>query len=163
MLLCYLSEAAVEVNHFVKQNNYSYESMRLKKELKMISELNKLECCTFFVEDLRSVKEFYQQVFGLKKIYEDGVSTVFKFDNLMINLLQISEAPQLIEPAKVASASVGSRTMFTILVQNVDLVCEQLSAHKVDLLNGPVDRPWGRRTAAFRDPAGNAWEVAQEI
>jgi uncharacterized glyoxalase superfamily protein PhnB len=28
-------------------------------------------------------------------------------------------------------------------------------------VNGPVDRPWGRRTAAFADPAGHAWEVAQ--
>jgi len=34
-------------------------------------------------------------------------------------------------------------------------------AHGVTLLNGPVDRPWGRRTAAFADPSGNVWEVAQ--
>jgi hypothetical protein len=27
-------------------------------------------------------------------------------------------------------------------------------------VNGPVDRPWGRN-AAFADPAGHAWEVAQ--
>jgi uncharacterized glyoxalase superfamily protein PhnB len=31
----------------------------------------------------------------------------------------------------------------------------------VALLNGPIDRPWGRRTAAFADPAGNVWEIAQ--
>jgi uncharacterized glyoxalase superfamily protein PhnB len=31
------------------------------------------------------------------------------------------------------------------------------------LLNGPIDRPWGRRTAAFADPAGHLWEVAQEL
>ena len=28
------------------------------------------------------------------------------------------------------------------------------------LLNGPIDRPWGIRTAAFRDPAGHVWELA---
>ncbi len=32
-----------------------------------------------------------------------------------------------------------------------------------DLLNGPQDRPWGRRTAAFADPAGHVWELAHEI
>ena len=37
----------------------------------------------------------------------------------------------------------------------------RLVAHGVTLLNGPVDRPWGRRTAAFADPSGNVWEVAQ--
>jgi catechol 2,3-dioxygenase-like lactoylglutathione lyase family enzyme len=39
----------------------------------------------------------------------------------------------------------------------------ELEAHGVKLLNGPVDRPWGRRTAAFADPAGNTWEIAQVL
>jgi catechol 2,3-dioxygenase-like lactoylglutathione lyase family enzyme len=42
-------------------------------------------------------------------------------------------------------------------------VCAELLAHGVKLLNGPIDRPWGRRTAAFADPAGNTWEVAQPL
>jgi uncharacterized glyoxalase superfamily protein PhnB len=33
----------------------------------------------------------------------------------------------------------------------------------VVLLNGPVDRSWGKRTAAFVDPAGAVWEIAQDI
>ena len=39
----------------------------------------------------------------------------------------------------------------------------ELQAHGIALLNGPIDRPWGRRTAAFADPAGNIWEIAQLI
>src|SRR5206468_12511116 len=31
------------------------------------------------------------------------------------------------------------------------------------LLNGPIDRPWGMRTAAFADPDGHIWEVAAKI
>lgn len=129
----------------------------------MISELKKVECCTLFVENLVTTRAFYEDVFGLKIVYEDAVSAVLKLENLMINLLLISEAPQLIEPAKVAHDSNGSRLMFTILVQNVDSVCEQLKQHNIKILNGPINRPWGRRTVAFADPAGNAWEVAQEI
>ena len=30
----------------------------------------------------------------------------------------------------------------------------------VELLNGPMDRPWGIRTASFKDPAGHIWEIA---
>lgn len=53
--------------------------------------------------------------------------------------------------------------MFTIRAASVDAVCEQLKNKGVELLNGPIDRPWGRRTTAFSDPTGNSWEIAQEI
>jgi uncharacterized glyoxalase superfamily protein PhnB len=33
----------------------------------------------------------------------------------------------------------------------------------VTLLNGPIDREWGKRTASFTDPDGNIWEVAQDL
>lgn len=28
--------------------------------------------------------------------------------------------------------------------------------------HGPMDRPWGIRTASFIDPVGHIWEVAKE-
>lgn len=30
----------------------------------------------------------------------------------------------------------------------------------IDLVNGPIDRPWGIRTALFADPDGHLWEFA---
>ncbi len=30
----------------------------------------------------------------------------------------------------------------------------------VVLLNGPMDRSWGIRTASFSDPGGHIWEIA---
>ena len=84
-------------------------------------------------------------------------------NNIMINVLQISASGVLVEPAAVASVGQGSRFMMTIKVNDVDAVCADLKRHGVNLLNGPVDRPWGRRTAAFADPAGNVWEVAKEL
>ena len=121
-----------------------------------ISEMKNLECITLFVEDLAASKKFYLEIFDLKVVYEDPVSAVFKLENVMINLLKISEAPGLIVPAKVAESSAGQRLMFTVRVPNVDEVCGKLKT-------GPQDRPWGRRTAAFADPAGHVWELAHEI
>ena len=129
----------------------------------MSEALKKVECITAFVEDLAATKSFYGKIFGRKTVYEDAVSAVFAFDGLMINLLQISEAPQLIQPVKVADRSAGQRLMLTILVPNVDEACKELAASGVSLLNGPQDRPWGRRTAAFADPAGLVWELAHEL
>lgn len=129
----------------------------------MIKVLNNIEVITLFVEDLAAAKKFYQDVFGLEVVLEDEVSAIVKLENLMINLLQVSEAGELVEPARVGGRDSGSRLLLTTLVEDVDAVCAELARHGVTLLNGPVDRPWGRRTAAFADPAGNVWEVAQEL
>lgn len=116
---------------------------------------------TLFVEDLPATKQFYQDVFGLPIHYEDEASAVFNFGNTLINLLNVAEAPALIGPAAVASRDEGSRMQFTISVDDVDAMCADLAARGVALLNGPMDRPWGIRTAAFGDPAGNVWEIAK--
>jgi lactoylglutathione lyase len=129
----------------------------------MISDLNNIECITLFVEDLAVARKFYENIFSVSLICEDSSSAVVRMGNIMLNLLKISESSTLIEPAKVGDRSSGSRLMFTIRVKNVDSVCDLLKQHGVKLLNGPIDRPWGRRTATFSDPDGNAWEIAQEI
>jgi catechol 2,3-dioxygenase-like lactoylglutathione lyase family enzyme len=116
---------------------------------------------TLFVEDLDAAKSFYQEVFQLPVVYEDENSTVFKFDETLVNLLRVSEAPGLVEPAAVARPDAGVRFQFTLGVDDVDAMCEELGRRGVELLNGPMDRPWGIRTASFRDPGGHIWEIAQ--
>jgi predicted enzyme related to lactoylglutathione lyase len=116
---------------------------------------------TLFVEDLPATKQFYQDVFELPIEYEDSVSAVFNFGNSLINLLDISEAPGLIGPANVADRFAGARMQLTIQVDDVDAKCAQLASRGVKLINGPMDRPWGIRTACFSDPAGTIWEIAK--
>lgn len=115
---------------------------------------------TLFAEDLDAAKEFYGRVFGQPVHFEDDVSAVFKFGETLINLLKATEAHELIAPAVVASPDAGARMQFTIEVDDVDAMCAELTSRGVELLNGPIDRPWGIRTAAFRDPAGHIWEIA---
>jgi catechol 2,3-dioxygenase-like lactoylglutathione lyase family enzyme len=129
----------------------------------VIKGLDELEVITLFVEDVPATKKFYQDVFGLEVIYEDDASAVVKLQNLMVNLLQVSNAPTLVEPNTVAAGGSGSRFLLTISVEDADATCAELEKHGVRLLNGPIDRPWGRRTAAFADPAGNVWEIAQVL
>ena len=115
---------------------------------------------TLFVEDLSEAKEFYGRAFGLSVMYEDENSAVFKFENTLINLLKTTAALELIEPATVASRDTGARAQFTLEVEDVDAMCAELADRGVELLNGPMDRPWGIRTASFRDPGGHIWEIA---
>jgi catechol 2,3-dioxygenase-like lactoylglutathione lyase family enzyme len=116
---------------------------------------------TLFVEHLEITKQYYHKVFGLPVMFEDDNSAVFKFGDTLINLLKITEAQELIEPATVANHMAGSRFVFTIHVDDVDAMCTELTARGVELLNGPMDRPWGIRTASFIDPGGYIWEIAK--
>jgi catechol 2,3-dioxygenase-like lactoylglutathione lyase family enzyme len=115
---------------------------------------------TVFAEDLAATKQFYLDVFGLPVHFEDSESAVFRFGSTLVNLLAASAAPELIAPAEVASPDAGVRLQLTLEVDDVDAVCGRLAERGIALLNGPVDRPWGVRTASFRDPAGTIWEIA---
>jgi len=116
---------------------------------------------TLFVEDLEAAKQFYQDVFGLPINFEDDDSAVFDFGNTIINLLKTTAARELIDPAAVAGREAGSRLQLTIQVDDVDATSAELATRGVELLNGPMNRPWGVRTASFSDPGGHIWEIAQ--
>lgn len=115
---------------------------------------------TLFVEDLAAAKRFYGDVFRLPVFFEDDSSAVFRFGDTLVNLLEASEGPALVAPAIVATPDAGVRFQFTLDVDDVDAMVTELQGRGVELLNGPVDRPWGIRTASFRDPGGHIWEVA---
>jgi catechol 2,3-dioxygenase-like lactoylglutathione lyase family enzyme len=122
-----------------------------------------ISAITLFVEDLVAAKEFYERAFALAVIFEDDDSAAYQFGPTIVNLLKVSAAPELIEPARVGPADAGTRAQLTVTVDDVDARCRELRSRGVQLLNGPMDRPWGVRTAAFADPAGHVWELAQPI
>lgn len=122
-----------------------------------------VDAITLFVEDLELSKSFYRNSFGLPVFFEDANSAVFKFANTLINLLAIPAAHDLIEPGVVGSPGTGSRFQLTIPVDDVDAMCAELQARGVELLNGPMNRAWGVRTACFSDPSGHIWEIAQPL
>jgi len=122
-----------------------------------------IEVVTLFATDIAATKAFYRTVFAAETLFEDDVSAVLGFSGLIVNLLARDEAPELVTPAKIAPAGAGPAMMLTIRVEDVDAAAAELREKGISLLNGPIDRPWGRRTAAFADPSGHAWELAQII
>jgi lactoylglutathione lyase len=125
--------------------------------------LDNVGAITMFIEDTQRSKEFYERVFDAEAVYEDENSVAFQFQNMVVNLLRVEAAHELIAPATVGDGGSRSRFQLTIGVEDADAVCEQLAAGGVELLNGPIDRACGLRTAAFRDPDGHIWEVAAKI
>lgn len=115
---------------------------------------------TLFVDDLAASKEFYTDVLQMAVANESKTECAFLFPGgIYINLVLASSAGQFIEPAQVGEAGTPARMMLTLQVDDVDAVCQRLRAHDVPVLNGPLDRPWGR-TAVFADPSGHCWEIS---
>lgn len=129
----------------------------------MSDSLKKISAISLFVENLQEATSFYQEVFGVQVVHEDEVSATVKFDDVLINLLQASEASELVGLGLVAGPGGGSRFQLSIWVDDVDAVCRDLAQRGVTVLVGPVDKPWGMRVATFTDPAGHSWEVAQGL
>ena len=129
----------------------------------MSEPLKSVGAITLFVEDPQRSKAFYEKVFEAPLVFEDEHSAAVRFENTIINLLATPEAPELIAPAAVGGPEAGARSQFTIFVEDANAVCQDLASRGVELLNGPIDRVWGMRTAAFTDPDGHVWEVAQQI
>ena len=129
----------------------------------MSESLKSVGAITLFVEDPQRSKAFYEKVFEVPMIFEDENSAVLQFENTIINLLATPAAHELIAPGAVGGPNSGARVQFSIWVEDANAVIAELSNRGVELLNGPLDREWGMRTAAFTDPDGHVWEVAQNL
>jgi catechol 2,3-dioxygenase-like lactoylglutathione lyase family enzyme len=123
---------------------------------------------TLFEDDLEAAKRFYQEVFRLPIHFEDENSAVFKFGETLVNLLSASEASELVEPAKVAAGDAGVRFQFTVEVDDVDAMCEELShdperadGTAVGDPHGQLSRPrrayLGDSEVAFRADSTDSW------
>jgi lactoylglutathione lyase len=118
---------------------------------------------TVFVDAHERSKAFYANVFGIEPIFEDDSSVVFRLDGTLLNLLDRTSADSLIGPAPVAVAGTGASLQLTIWVEDTDAAADELANRGVELLNGPMDREWGMRTATFCDPDGHVWEIASDL
>jgi lactoylglutathione lyase len=117
---------------------------------------------TIFVSDIDRSKAFYTTLLERDPVYTDDVAATFRLDHVLLNVLAVTDASELVEPASVATP-VTTSSLLTITVDDCDAACAAVAAKGIELLNGPIDRPWGVRTAAFQDPDGHAWELAQPI
>jgi len=115
---------------------------------------------TLLSHDLETSRDFYLNKLSLKEIYKDDVSSVYKAGDTMINLLSTSQANELLSPATLTPPNSGTHVVYTLKCPDIDETVQNLIARGVEILNGPIDRPWGIRTASFQDPSGHTWELA---
>ncbi len=115
---------------------------------------------TLIVDDLSASKDFYAAAFPAPLVFENDDSAVFRFGDTVINLLHRPSAPELLDPSPVGFRDDAPRAVYTVPVPDTDAYCAGLAERGIELLNGPMTRPWGPRTASFVDPDGHVWEIA---
>lgn len=118
---------------------------------------------TLFVEDPLRSKEFYERIFDVVGVDEGHGTVIFPFDNLFLRLLRRGEAEgEMLGQVSVADPRSGTAVQLGFAVDDADAFCTELSERGVPIVYGPVDRPWGRRNAAFVDLDGHVWQFGSD-
>jgi len=55
----------------------------------------------------------------------------------------------------------GTYASIMLATDNLDAVFERVQASGADVMQEPLDQPWGSRDCAFRDPAGNTVRIQE--
>jgi catechol 2,3-dioxygenase-like lactoylglutathione lyase family enzyme len=130
----------------------------------MTQTLKSVNAITLFVEDLRRSKEFYERAFGIAGVDEDVTTLIFRFDNVFLRLLTRGAAEkELLGQVPLADPCSGASFELAVGVEDADAIGAELAQRGVSIVYGPVDRPWGVRHVAVRDPDGHLWVFSADI
>ena len=112
-----------------------------------------------YVESLETSMAFYRDVIGLKVRIEGDGYVEFEMDNTKFSLFDRSKLSELIgrEGGSPPCGEIG------FVIEDVDGEAVRLKGLGVEILSGPMDRPWHERTLHISDPDGNIIEFAQKL
>jgi catechol 2,3-dioxygenase-like lactoylglutathione lyase family enzyme len=143
--------------HWLESGTRSEESV-ISVQIKAIN------VAVLFVEDMKKSTEFYRDLLGMKVNFDAPDSGGFDLESGMLILLDKTGARDLLDDQSVAgSPVVAVNSQLVSFVDDVDHIYAELSEKGVTFIRPPEDRDWGLRTAHFRDPDGNVWEIAQPV
>ena len=130
----------------------------------MAQSLKSVSVITLFVDDEQESKEFYERLFEVTAVDEGHGTVIFKLDNLFLRLLNRDEAKsEMLGQVHVADSGSGASAQLAMFVDDLDALCAELAERGIPIVYGPVDRPWGVRSAGFRDPDGHIWQFGSDI
>jgi catechol 2,3-dioxygenase-like lactoylglutathione lyase family enzyme len=131
----------------------------------------RLSHCFLAVDDHEKALHFYRDVLGL------AVKSDVGYENMRWVTVTTPSQPELeivLEPPaahpdaspadREAAASLMAKGLFNRLVfatDNCDATFEHIRASGAEVVQEPIDQPYGVRDCAFRDPAGNMVRFSQ--
>ncbi len=128
-----------------------------------------LQYCHITVNDVDTALGFYRDALGLElrnDVGSDGFRwvTLGSPDQPRLGIV-LSEPhagrSQADGDALQELLTKGVLPMTIFEVDDLDLVFEKVRASGAEVLQEPIDQPWGPRDCAFRDPSGNMVRISQ--
>jgi catechol 2,3-dioxygenase-like lactoylglutathione lyase family enzyme len=128
-----------------------------------------LQYCHITVNDLDSSLAFYRDALGLE-VRNDVASDGFRWVTLA-SAAQPDLEIVLSEPHAGRSQADGDALqelltkgvlpMIVFRTGDLGATFEKVRASGAEVLQEPIDQPWGPRDCAFRDPSGNTVRISQ--
>ena len=128
-----------------------------------------LQYSTITVSDVDESLAFYRDALGLE-VQSDVASGAFRWVTL-VSPAQPDLGIVLSEPHAGRSQADGDtlRKLLTkgalpiivVRTDDLDATFETIRASGAEVVQEPIDQPWGPRDCAFRDPSGNTVRISQ--
>jgi catechol 2,3-dioxygenase-like lactoylglutathione lyase family enzyme len=117
----------------------------------------KINDIAIFVKDLKKSIEFYKKV-GFKTGLQDKGFCEFKMEGTKLALLDYNVAADLVGRENTPQSK---KHGFLIAqeVPEIDNMFKKLKSKGIRFFKEPKTQSWGQRTAYFKDPDGNIWEI----
>jgi catechol 2,3-dioxygenase-like lactoylglutathione lyase family enzyme len=128
-----------------------------------------LQYCHITVNDLDESLAFYRDALGLE-VRNDVASGGFRWVTLgsaaQPGLEIVLSEPHAGRPQADGDAlqellTKGVLPMIVFRADDLDATFERVLASGFEVLQEPIDQPWGPRDCAFRDPSGNTVRISQ--
>jgi len=128
-----------------------------------------LQYCHITVNDLDESLAFYRDALGLElrnDVASDGFRWVTLGSASQPGLEIVLSEPhagrsQADGDALQELLTKGALPMSVFRTGDLDAAFEQVRAFGAEVLQEPIDQPWGPRDCAFRDPSGNMVRISQ--
>jgi catechol 2,3-dioxygenase-like lactoylglutathione lyase family enzyme len=103
------------------------------------------------VDDLETALAFYVDVLG----FEKRTDAPFGDGGRFVTVAPKGAETELALSVRTAADDHVKLMPISCAVDDVDAVCDHLRANQVEIVAGPLDEPWGARSATFKDSSGN--------
>lgn len=122
---------------------------------------SKINAVVLLARHFDACVEFYRDTLGLKVKNTDQGFMSFDFGEMELALMDLSAASGMVSEEAIQPAAEGvHRALLAAFVENTDATYEALRAKGIQFVKPPTTQPWGQRTAYFKDPDSNMWEIS---
>ncbi len=122
----------------------------------------KVNAIVLLTRNFEKCKRFYNETLGLEVKETDEGFISFKLDDQQeLALMTLDVAAQMTNEKTIKEKEKGgTNTLLATFVENTDKTYKELKSKGVEFIQPPKTQPWGQRTAYFKDPDGNLWEIS---